>query len=115
MIFHSSSVSGPGFSKIASGMPILPMSWSSTPWASAGRGQAVRAGGGHGVAGRARGGRCGPAGGRVGRRAERLGGGRVGVLQLGVELRQPARPLLAPPLEELLIVAVLDQELAPLE
>src|SRR6185436_7246652 len=37
MIAHSSGVSGPGFNKIASGMPILPMSWSSTPWARSAR------------------------------------------------------------------------------
>ena len=31
MIFHSAGVSGPGLSRMASGMPILPMSWRSTP------------------------------------------------------------------------------------
>src|SRR3990170_6383561 len=36
MIRHSSAVSGPGLRRIASGMPILPMSWSSTPWPRSG-------------------------------------------------------------------------------
>src|SRR6266404_4146323 len=31
MIFHSSGVSGPGLRRIASGMPIFPMSWRRTP------------------------------------------------------------------------------------
>jgi hypothetical protein len=118
MIAHTSGVSGPGFSKMASGIPILPMSWQQHAVGEVGQvllRHAVLAGRRQRVAVDAPRVGFGPDVARVEGGAERLQRRPVGVLELPIGLLEIVRRLDDPALEELLVLAPLDQQLAPLE